>query len=229
MLPTSPGWCSGVVLPRLTPGRKVLSPEAVCSRKPSLSEAARTDSPSTCSGAGVQSVAAGRSFSSRGRHRSRPVPVRRGVRGRRERPEPGRTWSQGRWVPASHQSRFGRAVGRLRATHARRGSARTRMHRLARACAAPPCRPAPARSPSSSYVAPIGGWIAPASHHRGERLPLLAHVAGPDHRVGAPADAADVDVVEQQPVDLDLGDALAGGEADDQQPALRGRGSAASR
>ena len=74
--PTSPGWCPGVVLPRFTPGRKVLSPPAVCSRKPSVSEAARTDRPSTCSGAGVQSVAAGRSFSCRGRHHSRPVPVR---------------------------------------------------------------------------------------------------------------------------------------------------------
>ena len=82
---------------------------------------------------------------------------------------------------------------------------------------------------SRAYVAPIGGLITPDSIIGSSSCPLLLHVAGPHHRERAPADAADVDVVEQQPVDLDLGDALAGGEADDQQPALGGQASAASR
>ncbi len=56
---------------------------------------------------------------------------------------------------------------------------------------------------------------------REDRLPLGAQVARVGRPEGAPADADDADVVEEQPVDLDLGD-LPGGEADDEQAALRG-------
>src|SRR6478672_3038227 len=56
---------------------------------------------------------------------------------------------------------------------------------------------------------------------RQDRLPLRAEVAGVGHPEGAPADADDAEVVEEQPVDLDLGD-LAGGEADDEESALGG-------
>ena len=62
---------------------------------------------------------------------------------------------------------------------------------------------------SKAYVAPIGGLTTPDSIIGTSSAHCSLHVAGPHHRVGAPADAADVDVVEQQPVDLDLGDALA--------------------
>ena len=57
---------------------------------------------------------------------------------------------------------------------------------------------------SRAYVAPIGGSITPDSISGSSAAHCSLHVAGPHHRVGAPADAADVDVVEQQPVDLDL-------------------------
>ena len=74
--------------------------------------------------------------------------------------------------------------------------------------------------PSRSYVAPTGGSIAPEIIRGMQVGPLLLHVARPGHGVGAPADPAHVDVVQQQPVDLDLRDALTGGEADDHQPPL---------
>src|SRR5690349_19960486 len=45
-----------------------------------------------------------------------------------------------------------------------------------------------------------------AGEHGRQVSPLLLHVVRPRHRVRTPADAADVDVVEQQPVDLHLGD-----------------------
>src|SRR4051812_448893 len=62
----------------------------------------------------------------------------------------------------------------------------------------------------------------PGRQVRQQPVPLLADVALARIRVGAPADAADVDVVQQQPVDLHRRD-LAVGEADDQQPAERGQ------
>ena len=52
--------------------------------------------------------------------------------------------------------------------------------------------------------------------------PLLGEVAGVGGRPCAPADADRVDVVEQQPVDLDGRD-LAAGEADHQQPPAGGQ------
>ena len=103
------------------------------------------------------------------------------------------------------------------------GQSRTRttdLPRVRRCSMSASARP----NSSNAYVAPIGGLIDAGLHHRQEGVPLLVHVARPDHRVGAPADAAHVDVVEQQPVHLDLGDALAAGEADDEQPALRRQG-----
>ena len=214
MVPTSPGWCSGVVLPRLTPGRKVLSPEAVCSRKPSLSEAASTSRAVDLSGAGVQSRAplAGPS-PAQARHRSRPVPVRRGEPGRRERP-PG--------SPGRLTRRDGDRRRRVRSEPQHRSTDLPSVRRSSMSTSAWP-------NSSRSYVAPIGGLTIAARHHREQRPPLLAHVARADHRVGAPADAADVDVVEQQPVDLDLGDALAGRRSPTTSSRPWGASSAASR
>src|SRR5215469_4651270 len=48
--------------------------------------------------------------------------------------------------------------------------------------------------------------------------PLLRQVPGIGHHVFAPGDSEDCDVIEQQPVDLYLGDT--GSEADDQEPTL---------
>src|SRR4051794_15323591 len=88
---------------------------------------------------------------------------------------------------------------------------------------------APVAQPCHGFARPLQR-IGPADR-RGDRtglqvrqqpVPLLADVALARERVGAPADAADVDVVQQQPVDLHRRD-LAVGEPDDQQPAERGQ------
>ena len=73
---------------------------------------------------------------------------------------------------------------------------------------------------SSGKRAPIGGSSAPERRCGTSSSHSARGVAGPAEGEGAPADAHDVDVVEQQPVDLDRGD-LARGEADHQQPPER--------
>ena len=100
----------------------------------------------------------------------------------------------------------------------------------ARSCRAPAARrsgPAPP-PPSPTGGGPRSAGRARPSARCGTSSSHCPAVAGPGEREGTPADADDVDVVEQQPVDLHRRD-LARGEADHEQPPERARGSAASR
>jgi hypothetical protein len=56
---SSPGWCPGVVLPRLMPGRKVASPLAVCSASRPFAAVASVSRPATRRGAGAHDGSSG--------------------------------------------------------------------------------------------------------------------------------------------------------------------------